>query len=174
MRPHLCEPSARKALMAQFVGTVRTELDKHGRKVRTFAEICEVLRIITLKLDKANLGGLADLQAADSIRYKMYLQGYQKFCNHHWRPEDIRRVACDRFKGNNSGCLLWGERGSGKSQILSYLTAWAHEKQWVSFTISDPDQFVGGKGSLFRYKNGLYFQFDLAKSILEDFRHSNE
>jgi hypothetical protein len=62
MRPHLCEPTARKALLEQFVYTVRAELDKKKRKVRAFSEVCEVLRIITLKLDKAKLGGLADMQ----------------------------------------------------------------------------------------------------------------
>jgi hypothetical protein len=87
----------------------------------------------------------------------MYLQGYQKFCNHHWRPEDIRRVGGFRFKGNNTGCLLWGERGTGKSSILSYMTAWAHEKKWVNFTISDPQALLTGSSTLFRYKNGLYF-----------------
>ena len=104
----------------------------------------------------------------------MYLSGYHKFCNHHWRPEEIRSVTFDRFKGNNTGCLLWGERGCGKSQILTYITAWAHENNWVNFTISDPEAFIGGKTELFRFKNGLYLQKDLAKSLLEDFRHSNE
>jgi hypothetical protein len=47
----------------------------------------------------------------------MYLQGYQKKCNHHWRPEDIRRVGLGQgsFKGFNTGGILWGERGCGKS-----------------------------------------------------------
>lgn len=57
----------------------------------------------------------------------MYTEGYHKICYHHWRPEDIRRVSLPRFKGVNTGLLLWGPRGCGKSQILTYVTAWAHE-----------------------------------------------
>jgi len=113
--------------------------------------------MIKLNLNKSELGApFAELQSRDVISYKLYMQGYQKFCNHHWRPEDIRRASFPRFKGNNTGMLLWGERGCGKSQILSYTTAWAHEQRWVNFTISNPEEFVGGKTETFRWKNGLY------------------
>ena len=84
-------------------------------KVRTFAEICEHLPILKFKLPKSNLATLSDLQAHDVVDYKLYLSGYHKFCYHHWRPEDIRSVSLNRFKGNNTGCLLWGDRGCGKS-----------------------------------------------------------
>ena len=102
------------------------------------------------------------------------MQGYHKFCNHHWRPSEIRSTSFHQFKGNNTGCLLWGERGCGKSQILTYVTAWAHESDWINFTISNPEEFVGGKTDLFRHKNGLYTQDDLAANMLFAFKHSNE
>lgn len=54
------------------------------------------------------------------------------------------------------------------------MTAWAHESNWINFTISDPEGIVGGKTELFRFKNGLYLQRDMAKRVLSDFRHSNE
>lgn len=45
------------------------------------------------------------------------MSGYHKKCVHHWRPLDIRRVALKngQFKGLNTGGLLWGEQGTGKS-----------------------------------------------------------
>ena len=117
---------------------------------------------------------MSELQGRDVIQYKLYLSGYHKFCNHHWRPEDIRRTTFDRFKGNNTGVLFWGERGCGKSQILSYVSAWAHENEWVNLSVTDPEKFISGKTDLLRYKNGLYLQQNLAKQFLEDFRTSNE
>ena len=117
--------------------------------------------MLKLRLEKSALSVLHDKQGdREVVQYKLYLQNYHKFCNHHWRPEDIRRVSFPRFKGNNTGCLLWGERGCGKSQILTYLTAWAHEKQWVNLTISDPQGIVNGRSDLFRNKDGLYLQND--------------
>ena len=70
--------------------------------------------------------------------------------------------------------LFWGERGTGKSQILSYVTAWAHEKKWINLTISNHEDLVGGNFDILRHKNGLYLQFDLGKELLLDFKHANE
>lgn len=125
-----------------------------------FSEIIEALPVIKLKLKKSDLGSMADLQGKDVVDYKLYMQGYHKFCYHHWRPEDIRRASLPRFKGANTGVLLWGEQGCGKSQILSYCTAYAHEERWFNVTISNPEELVNGRtdSSIFRYKNGLYLQ----------------
>lgn len=41
-------------------------------------------------------------------------------------------------------------------------------------TISNPEEFVGGRFNTFRYKNGLYLQNEFAKCMLEAFKHSNE
>lgn len=53
IRPHLCDPKARAALIEQFVGKIESSLT--DREPRTFAEICEVLPCVTLQLNKANL-----------------------------------------------------------------------------------------------------------------------
>ncbi len=91
-------------------------------------EIIEHNSLIVLDLDKKNLPGeVAHLQKNEVHQYKLLLSAYHKVCNGLWRPEDIRRVSLPRFKGANSGLLLWGPRGVGKSQILSYVSAWAHE-----------------------------------------------
>jgi Mitochondrial ribosomal death-associated protein 3 len=39
------------------------------------------------------------------------------------------------FKGFNSGCFLTGKGGSGKSGILTYVNAWAHENKWVVISV---------------------------------------
>ena len=96
-----------------MVETIRERLGE--REVRSFAEICEHIPLLELKLRKSQLSGLSELQTHETIDYKLYLQGYHKFCYHHWKPQDQRTVALNGFKGNNSGLLLWGEKGSGKS-----------------------------------------------------------
>jgi len=42
-------------------------------KVRSFAEICEHLPMIKLKLSKVNLTTLQELQAHEVVEYKLYL-----------------------------------------------------------------------------------------------------
>lgn len=108
------------------------------------------------------------------INYKLYLQGYHKFCYHHWRPKDIRRVTNKGYKGSNSGVLFWGEQGCGKSQILSYLTAWAHESEWCSVAITNHEEYVDATQTIFRHENGMYLQMELAQRLCQDFITSNE
>ena len=35
------------------------------------------------------------------------------------------------YVGFNSGLLLHGERGTGKSGVLGLATVWAHKNKWV-------------------------------------------
>lgn len=82
------------------------------------AEMIERLTQIKLKLNKSDLSEeLQHYQNKETVTYKMYLQGYHKKCYHHWRPYDVRSVGLNKgsFKGFNTGGLLWGEKGSGKS-----------------------------------------------------------
>ena len=157
IRPHLCDAGARYKLFEQIVQKLEQACKTFDREPRTFNEVIEAIPCLKLDLPKANLSSAySELQHRESIRYKMYLQGYQKTCYHHWRPKDVRRVANPGFKGAFTGALLWGESGCGKSQILSYLTAWAHESNWCSVAITDSEGFINATNDILRFKNGLY------------------
>lgn len=155
-------------------------MDKCDEKqlvIHDFAEIMEHLGMIKLTLKKEDLDGpFYPLQYRDVIDYKLYLRGYHKKCYHHWRPEDMRRVglAAGAFKGFNTGGLLWGETGCGKSQILAYLTAWAHENSWLNITVPSCMEFADGTYLVERMENGLYLQLELAQRFLSDLRVQNE
>ena len=169
MRPHLAEVNSRKAVMQEIVRQFMKMCDQHNLIIHDFPEICERLSMMTLNLEKKHLNN-QDAQSSESIKYKLYLRGYHKKCYHHWRPEDIRRVGLDKgmFKGFNTGGLLWGERGCGKSTILAYLTAWAHENTWVNLTVASCSEFVDATHDIERMENGLYLQHTLAQRMLSD------
>ena len=71
LRPHLCSPNARKVLIAQLVKKIRENLGDN--EIRTFAEICEAMPLLTLQLNKSDLGELSDLQKHETIDYLLYL-----------------------------------------------------------------------------------------------------
>ena len=119
--------------------------------------------LVIIELEKSLLGQAADHQKNEIHHYKLYLSAYHKICNGLWRPEDMRRVSLPRFKGGNSGLLLWGQRGCGKSQVLSYVSAWAHENRWAVLNVPRCELFTDGTQEIFRYKNGLYLQPIIAK-----------
>lgn len=124
------------------------------------ADMMEHNPILRILLEKSDLSSeYVECQGRDTIEYKLYNQGYQRRCSHHWRPEDMRRVGLGQgaFKGFNTGGLIWGERGTGKSAILSYITAWAHEQNnWINFTIPSCPEFVNLSHDTDRMRNGLY------------------
>lgn len=159
IRPHLCDKKARLNIIDQLVHAIMEMCNEKNLVVHEFAQIMEFLRVVRVKLHKSKLSGpFLELQERDFIDYKLYLNGYHKKCYHHWRPEDIRRVGIQKggFKGFNTGGLLWGESGCGKSGIMAYLTAWAHENNWANLTIPSCKEFVDVSHDLERMENGLY------------------
>lgn len=177
IRPHLCDKEQRKNVIEQIVHAVMDLCTEKNLVLHDFAEIMEHMRVLRLTLKKADLAAPFDaLQKRDEIEYKLYLAGYHKKCCHHWRPEDIRRVglAGGAFKGFNSGGLLWGEAGCGKSQVLAYLAAWAHENSWINITVPSCTEFADASFLAERMENGLYLQFELAQRFLTDMRTQNE
>jgi hypothetical protein len=117
MRPHLCVKESRLKVIDQLVKIIQKTVEEKKLKPLGFNELIENLPSpVNLKLNKADLPGeFASLQVNEVHDYKMYLKGYHKRCNYNWRPEDIRRVSLEHFKGLNSGALLWGPKGCGKS-----------------------------------------------------------
>lgn len=156
IRYHLCVAKAREVLIDQLVSKLIAVMIDKKLNPQKLGEIIEHCPLLVLDLDKKYLGDAADLQRNEVHQYKLYLSGYHKICTGLWRPEDIRRVSIPRFKGANSGLMLWGNRGAGKSQILSYVSAWAHENKWAVINIPKCEAFVDGREEVFRFKNGLY------------------
>jgi hypothetical protein len=77
------------------------------------------------------------------------------------------------FKGFNSGVLLHGEAGCGKSQILTYLHAWAKENNWLVIPIHKATRFTKDPAFIERHPSGMYLQHDLAKELLLDLKIIN-
>lgn len=61
MRPHICDPKARMALIHQLVEIFRAKMKEIKHEPRDFADICESLPMIRLNLHKSDLGNLSEL-----------------------------------------------------------------------------------------------------------------
>jgi len=86
----------------------------------------------------------------------------------------MRENSLQSFKGFNTGCYVWGKQGSGKSGTLAYVTAWAHENNWVVINIPRASKYTSNRVKIERHINGLHLQDQLAKELLEDLRVSNQ
>lgn len=162
--------------MHRFTDMLVELFETKGIQLKELKDVIELKRILEVTLTKADMDHLAEYSELnhDSKKYKIYLQGHQKYCYHFWRPEDMREYALQGFKGFNTGCFLWGQAGSGKSGTLAYVTAWAHENNWVVVSIPRARKFTSNRVKIERHINGLYLQNQLAKEFLEDLKFSNQ
>lgn len=80
-------------------------------------------------------------------------------------------------KGFNSGHLFAGRAGSGKSGVLAYAVAWAHENEWVVINIPQGRNWVKyhpDEDGLERHLNGLYIHPTINHQFLSDLAYSNQ
>jgi len=106
------------------------------------------------------------------VQFTLHLTDFYENCKMQWRPKDHREILYS-FKGFNTGALLYGEGGNGKSMTLAYLHAWAKENGWVVFGVNDSRKFTHGKYDVERHPSGIYVQPELAREFLLDFKIIN-
>ncbi|EAR88042.2 ribosomal death-associated protein (macronuclear) [Tetrahymena thermophila SB210] len=125
-------------------------------------------------------------------QYKQFLEDIQKFqisikdCTEHeidlikyckeprWIPRNIKKYSLRKFIGFNSGALLYGDSGSGKSGTLLYVTMWAHYKKWIVLNVPSAFNWTQKEWKFVRHpKTGLYIQNELAQDWMKSFKHAN-
>ncbi len=183
VKPFLLYQPTRKKIMRSLLAALKAEIAKQNLVPMTLAEIIATLRFVPIQLDFDELIPALNADCVPrrgngepyrgKVEYKLFLSKYHKFCDHLWRPEDMRKYAIPRFKGFNTGAMLWGQRGVGKSQILAYLGAWAHDNNWATVMVPSGSKLVQGD-SVVRHSCGLYMQPDFARDIIVGIQRANE
>lgn len=75
------------------------------------------------------------------------------------------------FVGLNSGIMLTGSRGAGKSGVLNFLNLWAIKNDWIVAPLFKSSTLTKNKTMIRRHNiTGLYLQNDLAVEWLKDFK----
>lgn len=146
-----------------------------------FDEIINAFKIFKFNLDYADIRAYCEVKGyklcdkianRKAVNFTLHLTDYYENCKMQWRPKDHRDIL-SKFKGFNTGALLYGEGGCGKSMTLTYLHAWAKESGWVVFAVPDPRKFTHAAFDLERHPSGIFVQPELAKEFLLDFKIVN-
>jgi len=170
---------SRIKIMQQFLDGLKQEIIAQKVVPTKFSDIIPSSKFIKVKLD---YNDLKDVLKAEEIpqnlqnriyEYRIDLKHYHKFCDHLWRPEETRKSTWPRFKGFNTGALLWGPRGVGKSQIAAYLGAWAFDNNWASIMVPSGRKLVRGNEKVVQHSCGLYMQPETAMQILTGIQRTN-
>ena len=155
--------------------------EKDYYPISFFDEIINAFKVFKFELDYSDIKAYCEVKGyklcdeianRKSVQFTLHLTDYYENCKMQWRPKDHREIL-STFKGFNTGALLFGEGGNGKSMTLAYLHAWAKESGWVVFGINDPRKFTHASYDLERHPSGIFVQPELAREFLLDFKIVN-
>ncbi|XP_026190085.1 uncharacterized protein LOC34618445 [Cyclospora cayetanensis] len=121
-----------------------------------------MLRKSTLEL-QLQLQHFADVQAAS---YDKLPTDYNSG-NSRWHTLQQHTSAARHTV--NTGFLLDGHRGVGKSFVLNYLVTWARENGWLVLFEPLPSKYARDIGDIKRSSSGVYIQSEFARVFLERF-----
>jgi len=180
LRLFLLHKSARKKIMKEFLERIKEEVTREKIVPINMSEILITLSSVDFNLDYADL---KDVLKAEELpkdlkdgkrKYTLLLKLLQRFGHHLWRPKSVSKFSLPEFKGFNTGGLLWGERGRGKSQTLAYLGCWAHDNNWATIFIPSGYKLVRGFEHSTPHSCGLYMQPEYAQEILIGIQQTNK
>jgi hypothetical protein len=185
MNLFLSVPNTREKIFEQIINLLLDKYSKRKENLTHFDEIVEDFKIFEFILTYQDIIDFADSMKIPinkeivdnwaqkkTSKFILHLTSFYDLCTYQWRPESHRTMIKD-FKGFNSGVLLHGEAGCGKSQILTYLHAWAKENNWLVIPIHKATRFTKDPAYIERHPTGMYLQHDLAKELLLDLKIIN-
>lgn len=196
----LATPTTRRAIFQSVLDSIHVKLatkfkfssednvskdlkisEKDYYPISFFDEIINAFKILKFNLDYSDIKAFCEIKGyklcdeiamRKPVQFTLHLTDYYENCKMQWRPKDHREIL-STFKGFNTGALLHGEGGNGKSMTLAYLHAWAKESGWVVFAVNDPRKFTHASYDLERHPSGIFVQPELAKEFLLDFKIVN-
>jgi len=90
-------------------------------------------------------------------------------------PKNMREYGLHNFFGFNSGAMLYGARGAGKSGTLMYSAMWAYKNDWIVVIPPSGYEMTQTNSPLRRHHDsGLYLHLDLTHEFLKSFKTTNE
>eukprot|EP01017_Pseudomicrothorax_dubius_P033825 TRINITY_DN4568_c0_g1_i3.p1 TRINITY_DN4568_c0_g1~~TRINITY_DN4568_c0_g1_i3.p1 ORF type:complete len:684 (+),score=196.56 TRINITY_DN4568_c0_g1_i3:126-2177(+) len=163
IRPFLADPASRQQICDQILVQVKDKVDPNFANPQIPNQLFEALQQFTINLP----GVKNEEEAVYEIPLKSYATSPRPL------PEVLRKFG-PGFFGFNSGLLLHGRHGAGKSGVLYYASMWAHKKGWVVMSVPSAYRLTWGPYDVKRHHDtGLYLQTELTQELLSSFRKAN-
>jgi hypothetical protein len=175
-------PASREKILEEILKQLHDKFSKLEHPIQKFDEIVMAFKIFQFEFDyndiyefcKMNNIKINETLYKDKTKsnFILHLTTFHEMCKYQWRPLEIRNSIPD-FKGFNSGVIFNGRSGTGKSQILAYIHAWAKENNWIVLSVPKASSFSKGYSELERHLTGLYLQHNLVREFLVEFKIMN-
>jgi len=178
-------PNEREKVLSQFLKLIYETFGKLEHPIQEFHDIVSEIKIFKIDFEYKDIHNFCEENKITlnndilkyhnekkKLKFTLHLSTYMDKYRYRWRPPDIRGAVPD-FKGFNSGLILNGPSGSGKSQIMAYIHLWAKENKWVILAIPKASKFTKDYSVLERHITGLYLQHNLVREVLIEFKIMN-
>jgi len=163
MRPHLINQEKRGKIIEQILTQFKEKVDPKAN-VQRIEETLKPIKNFKLVLEGD--------EAGKEKNYVMLLKKYTTSPRH--VPKAMREYGLKNFFGFNSGAIVTGVRGAGKSGMLMYAIMWAHKNNWIVINAPDAYHLTQEKTKIKRHHDsGLYLEFTKGRTFLRAFRESN-
>jgi len=162
LRAHLINQEKRAKIIDQVLVQVREKLTAESNPQR-IKETFNTIEAFNLVVEE---------QGQEAQNHSILLRRYAN--SPRTVPATMREYGLKNFIGFNSGAIVSGMRGAGKSGLLMYATMWAHKNNWI--VVNPPDAYflTQNRQRLRRHHDsGLYLEFAKAQAFLKAFKTSN-
>lgn len=160
IRTALLDDKLRDDIFKQVAAFIEQNADHSNPNPLEIPYFMKVLGKINLQLSEGKV---------HTLNFANYKKLYKKL------PANISRFGFPGFHGINSGVLMHGDKGTGKSGVLLYAAMWAHKMGWIVVSVPNVEKWtLSGEFEVRRhYASGLYLQQEYAVEFLEQFKSGN-
>ena len=159
-------------LIRQIIVRFEEVCKKNTLKPLHMREILEFIDEIELKYD-LNMYKAYQFKSDMPSSFVIPMRDWQPISQYLWRPQAMLNNGFKKYKGFNTGALLYGERGVGKSQILAFATLWAHENNWFTIPVVKASDFTLKPAIVDYHYSGLHLDINSAAELLQAIHTAN-
>lgn len=169
MRPTIMNRAKRATLIADLFVQLREKIKKLDKYLNPtkISYVFNQFKSFTFKVeDPANPNGPKKEVFIPLKKFAINARGV---------PQMLRDNTIPNFTGFNSGILLHGMQGTGKSGALMYIAQWAQANDWVVLISPGGFQTCQGEYQIRRHTvAGVYLHPELTLEFLKNFRSANQ
>ena len=169
----LAQADSRKAI---FESLMQQILDRTEEEFATLKEPSIWLRDLKYLIFEVSKYEIKGREAKATDQLKEFVIDLRKIKDHMDElPVALKDFSYKEWLGLNSGIMLYGDRGSGKSGTLNFITTWAWKNNWLILSVPSVHRLTQEEIAFQRHEESrLYLQPQLATEFLNDFVKTNE
>lgn len=172
-RLSLADTESRKAIFESLMTQILERTEEEFASLKEPSIWLRDLKYLIFDINKFDVNGR---QAKATGQTKEFIIDLRQIKDHMEElPAALKEFSYKEWLGLNSGIMLYGDRGTGKSGVLNFVTTWAWKNDWVILKVPSVYRLTQEEISYKRHEESrLYLQPQLATEFLNELIKTNE